>query len=204
MDEPERRQGPQSPAGPPPSAPEVPQSHSYGGAVPPGGWERPVGPPRPEPQEYMSRLATWGSRFAAWLIDALVTVLPFLAAGVLTFLATRSSLLLAVFTGLLTLTLALAVAVVYAALLMARKGARNGQTWGKQAMGIRVIRVDGQPFDFTYAALREVVVKNLAVGIASAMLAGLPFLADNLWPLWDDENRAIHDMAVDTRVIVAG
>jgi hypothetical protein len=42
------------------------------------------------------------------------------------------------------------------------------------------------------------------VWLASSVLAGLPFLADNLWPLWDDENRAIHDMAVDSRVILAG
>jgi uncharacterized RDD family membrane protein YckC len=194
MDEPERRRGPQSPAGP--------EAPAYGGAVPPGGWERPVGPPKHEPQEYMSRLATWGSRFAAWLIDALIMVVPWLVAAGVTFLATRSSVLFAVLTGLLTAALAFAVSVVYASVLMARKDERNGQTWGKQAMGIRVIRVDGQPVDFFFAALREVVVKNLAVGIASTMLAGLPWLANYLWPLWDDENRAVHDMAVDTRVIV--
>ena len=31
---------------------------------------------------------------------------------------------------------------------MVRKGEHNGQTWGKQVVGIRVIRDNGQPFDF--------------------------------------------------------
>jgi uncharacterized RDD family membrane protein YckC len=29
----------------------------------------------------------------------------------------------------------------------------------------------------------------------------LPWLLDNLWPLWDGENRAIHDMIVSTHVV---
>jgi uncharacterized RDD family membrane protein YckC len=149
----------------------------------------------------MSRLATWGARLGAWCIDGVIMVVPWLIAGGLTFLAAGSSTLAAILTGLVTALLALIVSILYAALLMARKGERNGQTWGKQATGIRVIRVDGRPVDFAFAALREVVVKNLAVGIASGMLAGLPWLANYLWPLWDDENRALHDMAVDTRVI---
>ena len=29
------------------------------------------------------------------------------------------------------------------------------------------------------------------------------YLLDVLWPLWDDEHRAIHDMVVGTRVVEA-
>jgi hypothetical protein len=46
-----------------------------------------------------------------------------------------------------------------------------------------------------------VVVKNLLVGIASSIIPLIPWLLDNLWPLWDDENRALHDMVVKTHVI---
>ena len=36
---------------------------------------------------------------------------------------------------------------------------------------------------------------------APGSTAGLATLADVLWPLWDEENRALHDLIVDTRVI---
>jgi len=48
---------------------------------------------------------------------------------------------------------------------------------------------------------REVAVKVLLFGIAGSFTAGLANLADVLWPLWDDENRALHDFVVDTRTV---
>ena len=56
---------------------------------------------------------------------------------------------------------------------------------------------------FAWAALREVVIKVLLVGIASSIIPVLPWLLDILWPLWDDENRALHDMIVQTHVVKA-
>jgi len=47
------------------------------------------------------------------------------------------------------------------------------------------------------------VVKGLAVGIASSIIPLIPWLLDVLWPLWDDQNRALHDMAVQTHVVRA-
>jgi uncharacterized RDD family membrane protein YckC len=46
-----------------------------------------------------------------------------------------------------------------------------------------------------------VAVKALLFGIASSLTFGLASLLDVLWPLWDEENRALHDLIVDTRVI---
>jgi uncharacterized RDD family membrane protein YckC len=86
---------------------------------------------------------------------------------------------------------------------MMRQGARNGQTLGKQVVGIRVVRDSGEPMGFGWAALREVVVKNLAVNIASSIIPFVPWLLNYLWPLWDDENRALHDMVVATHVVRA-
>ena len=54
------------------------------------------------------------------------------------------------------------VALIYAPLLMART---NGQTLGRMAVGIRVVRNHGGPMTFGFAMLREVVVKALLFGI---------------------------------------
>jgi uncharacterized RDD family membrane protein YckC len=69
------------------------------------------------------------------------------------------------------------------------------------AMGIRVVRANGQPMTFAWAMLREVVVKALLFGIAGSLTFGLASLLDVLWPLWDEENRALHDFVVDTRTV---
>jgi uncharacterized RDD family membrane protein YckC len=89
-------------------------------------------------------------------------------------------------------------ALLYAPILMSRT---NGQTWGRMVVNIRVIRADGGPMTFWFAMLREVIVKSLLVGVISSFTFGLAWLLDVLWPLWDEENRALHDFVVNTRVI---
>jgi len=106
--------------------------------------------------------------------------------------------------GLITYVgLLMAAILLYGPVLMRRPGEHNGQTWGKQLVGIRVIRTNGVPMDFTWSAIREALVKGLALGVASSIIPLIPYLLDVLWPLWDDENRAIHDFIVDTRVVEA-
>ena len=95
------------------------------------------------------------------------------------------------------------VALLYAPLLMKRDGPNNGQTWGKQVLGIRAVRDNGQPCDFGSAALREVVFKTSAVGIASSIIPFIPWFLNYFWPLWDDQNRALHDMAASSHVVRA-
>ena len=36
-----------------------------------------------------------------------------------------------------------------------------------------------------------------------AIVPLLAYVLDGLWPLWDDEHRAVHDMVVGTRVVEA-
>jgi uncharacterized RDD family membrane protein YckC len=52
------------------------------------------------------------------------------------------------------------------------------------------------------AAIREVVVELGLFGLTPFIN---PFLStvDGLWPLWDKENRAIHDALARTRVVRA-
>jgi hypothetical protein len=65
------------------------------------------------------------------------------------------------------------------------------------------VRNNGEAMGFWWSALREAGVKGLAVGIASAIIPLLPWLLDVLWPLWDGQNRALHDFAVQTHVVRA-
>jgi uncharacterized RDD family membrane protein YckC len=82
----------------------------------------------------------------------------------------------------------------------------NGRTLGKRALGLRVVREDRQPITFTLVLVREVIGKVLFFGAAIVgawvPAVGLAALVDYLWPLGDEENRALHDMAAHTRVVL--
>ncbi len=210
-------QGPPSPGAPQPPAPrppspEAPQSPAdlrapgYGGPVPPGGWQQ--APPAAPALPY-GQLAGWGSRLGAYVIDGLVLFIP---AIILFFVVVAGAVGLsgadedvaagaAIGAVLLWLLLVAVVYLLYAPLLMARDGAHNGQTWGKQILNIRAVRNNGQPWSFGSAALREVVLKFLAVSIASSIIPVIPWALNFFWPLWDDENRALHDMAAPSHIL---
>lgn len=197
------------PPGARPQPPGDPAAPAYGGPVPPGGWERLA--PRSQPPAHGAQLAGWGRRVGATALDGLIIIVPALAGmgvlgiGVIGAFASDSEVGVLALIGAFIVT-ALVIAIVsfiYAPLLMMRSGEHNGQTLGKQALGIRVVRTSGEPLDFTWAALREVVLKNLGVGIASSATFGIAFLVNYLWPLWDDQNRALHDYVVSTRVVSA-
>jgi len=177
--------------------------------MPPGGWQQP--PPSRGPASYGGQLAGWGSRLGATLLDALIIGIPalviaaILGVGVVGASSTDSDAGIAAAIGAVFVTIAIfaVVSLVYAPLTMRRAGEHNGQTFGKQILGIRVIRTSGEPMDFMWSALREVVIKNFGVGIVATLTLYIAFFVNYLWPLWDDENRALHDMAVSTRVVKA-
>src|SRR3954452_12413566 len=56
---------------------------------------------------------------------------------------------------------AIALCTAYYWLTMRRDGAYNGQTLGKQAIGLRVVRDDGQPVRLGLVLLRELLLKFL-------------------------------------------
>jgi uncharacterized RDD family membrane protein YckC len=90
-------------------------------------------------------------------------------------------------------------ALLYAPAMMART---DGRTLGRMVTGIRVVRAGGERIDFGFAFLREVLVKWLLFNaIAGSITFGLAWLVDCLWPLWDEENRALHDYVVNTRTV---
>jgi len=154
-------------------------------------------------------LAGWWRRVGATLLDgliigagALVVLAIFGAVFSVGFVGGDETGIVAVIVGLSLGFLAVAiVSLLYAPLLMART---NGQTLGKMVCGIRVVRTNGRPMDFAWAALREVAIKALGIGlVAGSITFGLASLVDSLWPLWDDENRALHDFMAQTRVVQA-
>ena len=193
--------GPQAPGVGGPQAPPGPEGPpSYGGPVPPAGWEQPI----PQPQGWRGQpLASWGSRVGAALIDWLILLVPAVVLTIIVVAIAAGSDTGAIVTGILGFLAYLVALFIYAPVLMARDGARNGQTWGKQMLGIRVVRDNGQTMSFGWAALREIAVKGLLVSIVSSIIPLIPWLLDSLWPLWDDENRALHDMVCSTHVVQA-
>jgi uncharacterized RDD family membrane protein YckC len=152
-------------------------------------------------------LAGWGSRVGAQLIDGLIvfviaTILmaPLGLLGALSADDASAGEVLALLGALLAaMAVVLLVALLYAPLLMART---NGQTLGRMAVGIRVVRAKGQPMTLAYAAYREVVVKG-GIWFVSTVTFGLLWVVDVVWPLWDEENRALHDFLTDTRTVRA-
>jgi uncharacterized RDD family membrane protein YckC len=152
-------------------------------------------------------LAGWWRRVGAQVIDGIIVsagaALLFVAITApfsIGFFASDEVGVVAIVVGALLAILSVAVvALLYAPALMART---NGKTLGRMATGIRVIRADRRPMTFGFAMLREVAVKTLLVSVASSFTFGLAWLLDILWPLWDEENRALHDFVVNTRTVL--
>jgi uncharacterized RDD family membrane protein YckC len=101
--------------------------------------------------------------------------------------------------GILLILAGIAVALLHTSVLMARKGERNGQSIGKQALDVRVVTNEGGPVGLGTCLVREVVVKELGTLIT----VGLFLPVDYLWPLFDDEDLAIHDIVAETRLVPA-
>jgi uncharacterized RDD family membrane protein YckC len=185
---------------------EAPQpAPGYSSPPPPGALAGP-GHATPPVASGQYQLAGWWSRVGAALIDsliigvgALIIIAIFGSVFSVGFFESEETGVVSLIVGLMLSFLAIAIiALLYAPLMMDRT---NGKTLGRMAMGIRVVRANGQRMTFGWAMLREVAVKALLFGFAGSLTFGLANLADVLWPLWDDENRALHDFLVDTRTV---
>ena len=127
--------------------------------------------------------AGWWSRVGSTLLDWLIVSVPLVLGGV----ALIVSQTLADMFGLVYLVALFA----YAPLMLT---VHEGRTWGKQAAGIRVVRMDGGPVGFGEALGRE-WLKLLFFA------TGILWVLNVLWPLWQPEKRAWHDLITGTRVI---
>ena len=88
--------------------------------------------------------------------------------------------------------------LLWSVLPMSRKGRGNGQSVGKQLVGLRVVPEEGELLTLPRAALRELVLKMLVFGFIGVWLV-LPSILDYLWPLWNEDSKALHDLAGEPR-----
>ena len=159
-----------------------------------------------EPSQGRYVLAGWWSRVAATLLDGIVigigavlVMLIFGSAFSVGFFDGEGSGAGAIAVGLTIGIISTSIiALLYAPLMMTRT---NGRTLGRMAVGNRVVRAKGQEMTLGVAVVREVLVKTLLFGFIGTITIGIASLVDVLWPLWDDENRALHDFVVDTRTV---
>ncbi len=168
----------------------------------------------PEVDDDEYELSGWWRRVGAVLVDGLALAIPLLILAFITHAYTTTK---NPYTGVTTYhttqgfsLLDVAVWSIYVLLLLPRSGQHNGQTLGKQALGIAIMRNDGYPIDLTTTSVREILCKGMPLLIATLFIIGgarlgglllLIALVDYLWPLWDSENRALHDHVAQTHAV---
>ena|ERR1041385_1066997 len=133
-----------------------------------------------------------GRRFAAQFIDGLITGIPTLIIIVFFVFATMAGgksrpANLPPFVNLWFLIPAI-IALAYEALLLAR----NGQTLGKMALKVRVVRPDGTPISGGQAWGRAL----------SRALLGFLYIVDYIPAFFTKEKTTLHDMIARTRVVM--
>ena len=77
----------------------------------------------------------------------------------------------------------------------------NGQTPGKQIVGIRAVKSDLRPCSWGDMFVREILIKGILIDVFVALIFFPGYLIAYLWPLWDDNRQALHDKMIQTVVI---
>jgi uncharacterized RDD family membrane protein YckC len=142
-------------------------------------------------------LAGWWTRGGALAIDLLIMVAIEFVLLLIVWTVGGSHQLTLSHAETLLFEVGLPVGILYAPLLLARRGEHNGQTVGKQAMGIRVIRDNGTALTFPTALVREALGRQLL----SILTYGIYAPIDYLWALRDPRTQALHDKIGRTLVV---
>jgi uncharacterized RDD family membrane protein YckC len=155
----------------------------YQAAPPPPQYGQPYGYPGELPQG-MPQLADWSQRATAFLLDNGVAIVAGWIAGGNVNNATDVAF------GLVGLA-----GVVWAIVNAVRAG-REGQSYGKRVMGIRLARLsDGQPIGGGLGFLR--LFLNWIFWVACIV----PGVLNLLWPLWDGRNQTWCDKIAKSVVV---
>ena len=136
--------------------------------------------------------ATWGPRVGAYLVDALVT-LPF---GLVAYLVDGPTIdpVTAETTGGFGLTYVLLTLLSVAVHAYNRwyLAGKTGQSWGKRALGLRLLKEQtGQPIGFGMAFVRDLA------HIVDTVICYIGFL----FPLWDAKRQTLADKMTGTIVV---
>ncbi len=131
------------------------------------------------PQMYAAPpLAGWGSRAGGYIVDAIISGVPY-------------AILLAVGETITTVLGAL-IAIGLTAYNRWFMAGKTGQSWGRKAVGVRLIGAEtGQPIGAGMAFVRDIahIVDNVICYIGW------------LFPLWDAKKQTIADKIVKTVVV---
>ncbi len=195
---------------PPPPPPGTPPPYGGGYAAPPPPPYASGYPPAPPPYGYAGRdYASFGARLGGLLLDQILyglLVALFAVPGIILIVqsvddcdrigdeirCTSDQLNAGALAGGIAL---IVIGALLVGFLYLRALGRTGQTWGRQIVGIRVVRKDdGQPLGFWRAFGRQIVE-----GVISGNLCFLGYL----WMLWDKDKQTWHDKIVDSIVIRA-
>jgi uncharacterized RDD family membrane protein YckC len=189
-DHPEERAGAEGAAPPPDPAPATTPADPYPAAPP---ISEPYG--RPAPPGITAELASRWSRLFAALIDGIVyTVIGWIIATPI--VGAKAMYDNEHLGGQLA---AEGITAIIAIIYFTWQHGKWGQTLGKRALGIRVVRAqDGGPIGFGPAAWRVVFTY-----LITYVTCGLGGLLDDLWILWDPHKQALHDKVVKTYVVKA-
>ena len=77
----------------------------------------------------------------------------------------------------------------------------NGQTPGKKALGIRMVKVDGSAFTCWTFGLREILARGIVIYALGVVTLGIVWVIDILLPLWDKQAQSLHDKMAGTYVV---
>ncbi|MGH3416541.1 MAG: RDD family protein [Actinocrinis sp.] len=169
----------------------------FGGAPYGGAMQYPAAPPPPPDQQYagydhpadglptgMPPLASWGQRAGAFILDNGVAIVAGWISG-----ATRHGSVNVAFD-----VISLAGAIW--AIMNAVRAGRTGQSYGKRAMGIRLLRFeDGQPIGGGRGFLR------LFLNWLFWLLCLIPGVLNLMWPLWDGRKQTWSDKIAKSVVV---
>jgi uncharacterized RDD family membrane protein YckC len=195
---------------PPPPRP-VPYPYGYG---PPGGYGAAAAGERLDPGQVRDDqlavvLAPWWKRLVAILVDSMILALAYFTViavivAVVGQHGTSSSTAPTTPVGAGSVAVAVVVGYVLLSLPLAlyygiMNGSRRGQTVGKMALGIAVRDArTGQRLGFWRGLGRSLVT------VLFAVLLLIPYLLDNLAPLWNGRNQAWHDRVAHSVVVDLG
>lgn len=164
------------------------------------------GPKAARARASYGELASWGARVGAGLVDMLILSIPFLLLffvavvpniDVLRDLEDGGTLTSGERSAIAGILIAILLFLVVWALYKPLFEGHNGQTLGKMAVKIRVIRAeDGERIGYGKAFFRWFM--STLIGSVSPLN-----LVNYLWPLWDDDNQTLHDKAARTIVVKA-
>jgi uncharacterized RDD family membrane protein YckC len=146
--------------------------------------------------------ASAGSRLGAVFVDGLLFLPAGIVAGIIAFVMrpptgqpSPAPGMGAIVGGVLAGLYVLALAIVQIVMLSTR-----GQTIGKRAMKVRVVKLDGSAPGFVHAVLLRVIVNALPSAIP--LIGSLYGLIDILF-IFRADRRCIHDLIAGTRVVIA-